>query len=96
VKITKLVRLAGSGTTGLAAVSQNRRCLLIDNNATYCQVAQRRLSEEAVIPKSNGRYPTLESNGHEAVKLLDAASSKPMPRLQSVNYSSAKRKKKSH
>jgi DNA modification methylase len=84
---------AGSGTTGLAAISQNRRCLLIDNNATYCQVAQRRLSEEAVSPKSNGQYPAHESNGHEQVKLLDAPSSKPMPKSKPVRYSISKRKK---
>jgi hypothetical protein len=84
---------AGSGTTGLAAISQNRRCLLIDNNATYCQVAQRRLSEEAVIPKSNGHYSEHESNGHEQVKLLDAPSSKPMPKSKPVRYSISKRKK---
>jgi site-specific DNA-methyltransferase (adenine-specific)/site-specific DNA-methyltransferase (cytosine-N4-specific) len=80
---------SGSGTTGLAAISQNRRCLLIDNNPTYCQIALRRLREEAVIPKSNG---------HEQVKLLDAPliSSKPMPKSQPVHYSITKRKKGSH
>lgn len=34
---------AGSGTTGLAALSLGRRCLLIDNNVQYCQEAVRRL-----------------------------------------------------
>jgi DNA modification methylase len=87
---------AGSGTTGLAAISQNRRCLLIDNNATYCQVAQRRLSEEANIPKSNGRYPDRKSNGHEQVALLDApqSSSKLVPKAQPVSYFPAKRRKR--
>ena len=37
---------AGSGTTGIAALSLGRRSLLIDNNPTYCQEAIRRLREE--------------------------------------------------
>ena len=37
---------AGSGTTGIAALSVNRRCVLIENSAAYCQVALRRLREE--------------------------------------------------
>ena len=37
---------AGSGTTGIAALSLGRRCVLIDNNPTYCQEAIRRLREE--------------------------------------------------
>jgi len=87
---------AGSGTTGLAAISQNRRCLLIDNNATYCQVAQRRLSEEAAIPKSNGCYPEYKTNGQEQVALLDApqTSSKPVPKAQAISYLSPKRRKR--
>ena len=56
---------AGSGSTGLAAISQNRRYVLIDNNATYCQIAERRLIEEAVIPKSNGRHSFPQANGLE-------------------------------
>jgi len=37
---------AGSGTTGIAALSLGRRSVLIDNNPTYCQEAIRRLREE--------------------------------------------------
>lgn len=37
---------AGSGTTGLAALSLGRQCVLIDNNAAYCQQAIKRLREE--------------------------------------------------
>jgi site-specific DNA-methyltransferase (adenine-specific) len=37
---------AGSGTTGIASLSLCRRCVLIDNNPTYCQEAIRRLREE--------------------------------------------------
>jgi len=85
---------AGSGTTGLAAISQNRRCILIDNNSTYCQIALRRLRDEAVIPKSNGNYPCHESNGQEQVALLDAlqTKSKQLPKAKPVRYT-IKRKK---
>lgn len=38
----------GSGTTGIAALSVGRECVLIDNNAMYCQQAIKRLREEAV------------------------------------------------
>ena len=38
----------GSGTTGLAALSAGRRCVLIDNNPDYCQQALKRLREEGV------------------------------------------------
>jgi DNA modification methylase len=37
---------AGSGTTGIAALSLGRSCMLIDNNPTYCQEAIRRLRVE--------------------------------------------------
>lgn len=37
---------AGSGTTGIAALSANRRCVLIDNNPDYCQTALGRLRDE--------------------------------------------------
>ena len=37
----------GSGTTGIAALSLNRRCLLIDNNVEYCRVAAARIEKEA-------------------------------------------------
>ena len=38
---------AGSGTTGIAALSLSRSCILIDNNLVYCQAAIQRLKEEA-------------------------------------------------
>ncbi|HEY0171170.1 MAG TPA: site-specific DNA-methyltransferase [Pyrinomonadaceae bacterium] len=41
----------GSGTTGLAALSVGRRCLLIDNNEQYCQAAIKRLREEGAAQK---------------------------------------------
>jgi DNA modification methylase len=37
----------GSGTTGIAALAAGRRGILIDNNPEYCQLALRRLREEA-------------------------------------------------
>jgi len=38
----------GSGTTGIAALSIGRRCVLIENNEQYCQAAIKRLREEGV------------------------------------------------
>ncbi len=38
---------AGSGSTGIAALLNNRNCLLIDNNMEYCHLAQERLHAEA-------------------------------------------------
>ncbi len=38
---------AGSGTTGIAALSSSRNCVLIDNNLEYCEKAVKRLQEEA-------------------------------------------------
>jgi 16S rRNA G966 N2-methylase RsmD len=84
---------AGSGSTGLAAISQNRRCVLIDNNEVYCKTAERRLIEEAFVPKSNGRHDVTQANGFEQAKLLDAPPSKPMPKSKPVRYSISKRKK---
>lgn len=37
----------GSGTTGIAALSLSRHCVLIDNNQAYCKVAKERLKKEA-------------------------------------------------
>ena len=47
----------GSGTTGLAAMSLSRQCVLIDNNAEYCQIAIKRLRDEglALDHEVNGR-----------------------------------------
>ncbi|MGQ0540535.1 MAG: DNA methyltransferase [Blastocatellia bacterium] len=42
----------GSGSTGVAALSLGRRCVLIDNNPQYCREARRRLSLEEV-PDNN-------------------------------------------
>ena len=37
----------GSGTTGIAALSLQRDCMLIDNNEEYCRVAYERVLKEA-------------------------------------------------
>jgi len=39
---------SGSGTTGIAALSIGRKCILIDNNPVYCQEAVKRLQKEAM------------------------------------------------
>ncbi|NJN43869.1 MAG: site-specific DNA-methyltransferase, partial [Anaerolineae bacterium] len=36
----------GSGTTGISALSLDRNCLLIDNQESYCRVAEQRLKSE--------------------------------------------------
>jgi site-specific DNA-methyltransferase (adenine-specific)/site-specific DNA-methyltransferase (cytosine-N4-specific) len=84
---------AGSGSTGLAAISQNRRCVLIDNNEAYCKIAERRLIEEAFVPKSNGRHSVTQSEEIEQPKLLDAPISKALPKPKSVHYKIPRRKK---
>jgi DNA modification methylase len=50
---------AGSGTTGVAALSLGNRSVLIDNNAQYYQEAIRRLGEQGTIQQKNG-HPELE------------------------------------
>jgi site-specific DNA-methyltransferase (adenine-specific) len=40
---------AGSGTTGIAAVQENRPFVLIDNNPQYCKQAQQRLLKESKV-----------------------------------------------
>lgn len=37
---------SGSGSTGIAALSNNRNCILIDNNRDYCNVAFERIKLE--------------------------------------------------
>lgn len=37
---------AGSGSTGIAALANNRNCLLIDNNLEYCNIAKDRVQKE--------------------------------------------------
>ena len=36
----------GSGSTGIAALKNNRNCLIVDNNHEYCQIAHTRLTNE--------------------------------------------------
>jgi site-specific DNA-methyltransferase (adenine-specific) len=56
---------AGSGTTGIAALALSRRCILIDNNSSYCKIAAERLKKEAVASPNEvswNRHPrTLRS-----------------------------------
>lgn len=42
---------SGSGTTGIAALSLGKKCVLMDNNLRYCQEAIRRLREECLVSK---------------------------------------------
>ncbi|MCX6252186.1 MAG: site-specific DNA-methyltransferase [Bacteroidetes bacterium] len=36
----------GSGSAGIAALKNNRNCLLVDNNFKYCQIAEDRMNRE--------------------------------------------------
>lgn len=47
---------AGSGTTGIAALSLGRSCVLIDNNLGYCEEAVKRVQEEAAATPNEVRF----------------------------------------
>ena len=49
---------SGSGTTGIAALSLGRPCVLIDNNPQYCEEAVKRLKTEVQVEK-NGKINNL-------------------------------------
>lgn len=59
----------GSGTTGIAALSVARDCVLIDNNKQYCQEALKRLREEAMakdselLPAQRTFYEVIQGQG---------------------------------
>lgn len=69
----------GSGTTGLAALRENRHCVLIDNNKTYYEIAVERLQSEecAVIIPVEADKPSLSTYHHgdspQQPHLLDAS-----------------------
>jgi site-specific DNA-methyltransferase (adenine-specific) len=47
---------AGSGTTGIAALSLKRSCVLIDNNISYCEETARRLENEAAATPQEVKF----------------------------------------
>jgi site-specific DNA-methyltransferase (adenine-specific)/site-specific DNA-methyltransferase (cytosine-N4-specific) len=49
----------GSGTTGIAALSLQRRAVLIDNNLDYCHAAIRRLREEVAAEPNEVLFQTI-------------------------------------
>ncbi len=64
----------GSGTTGIAALSLGRSCVLIDNNLKYCEEALRRLRDEAAARHDEVRFVNHDhANGasHVQNKLLE-------------------------
>lgn len=83
---------AGSGTTGIAAVAAGRRCVLIDNNQKYCDLALRRIGEESVETKGNGRYRSQTSAQWQQNKLLEAGKAAALPKKHSVTYPRKKRR----
>lgn len=51
---------AGSGTTGVAAVLEGRRCILIEKEPAYCDIIRSRVAEASGAgPNSLFRQPTL-------------------------------------
>lgn len=46
----------GSGTTGIAALTTGRNCILIDNNEMYCQEAVDRIKREVKVIKGVVNY----------------------------------------
>jgi site-specific DNA-methyltransferase (adenine-specific) len=57
----------GSGSTGIAASSLNRRCVLIDNNSKYCELAKKHLQEKSF--KRNGNHR--KANGIYEIQMND-------------------------
>jgi len=47
---------AGSGTTGIAALSLGRSCVLIDNNLAYCEEMVKRLENEAAATSQEVKF----------------------------------------
>lgn len=84
---------AGSGTTGVAALAVGRRCVLIDNNAKYCELAIRRIAEEGVETKSVGQGRAYPEPQPEQCYLFDSPSS-PLPLPPPQPAPSARRKHK--
>lgn len=50
---------AGSGTTGIAAAKEGRRCLLIEKTRDYAEVARRRVAEAMGVGKGSLFAPSL-------------------------------------
>ncbi len=67
---------AGSGTTGIAALALDCNCVLIDNRQTYCDVAIKRLENEAGAQRlvhfaSAGSNTCISRQMHEQLRLLE-------------------------
>jgi len=53
---------AGSGTTGLAALLEDRNCILVDNNEEYCEIAKKRIEREFTNGRADKINISRESN----------------------------------
>ncbi len=81
----------GSGTTGIAALSAGRKCILIDNNKAYCDLAARRIAEETTLTKANGRYTSSASRTWEQASLLETTKGLPPRKKKPVTYARPRR-----
>lgn len=59
---------AGSGSTGIAALANNRNCLLIDNNLEYCTIAKDRIQKEVGNLFNEVSINALSDHYREAVR----------------------------
>jgi hypothetical protein len=85
---------AGSGTTGIAAISAGRRCILIDNNASYCQLAANRISDEgATVRRSGDMVIVEEERPHQSAFLDPSKSASVKGNGVSVSYKSRKKRR---
>lgn len=53
---------AGTGTTGLAAMAEGCRCILIEREPEYCEIIRRRV-REANVPKQRDLFSGLDQDG---------------------------------
>jgi len=83
---------AGSGTTGIAAVAAGRRCVLMDNNQKYCDLALRRIGEENVEPRTNGGYRLQPAGSWQQNMLLEGKKSAKLRKKRTVKYPCPKRR----
>ncbi len=56
----------GSGTTAIAALSEGRDCVLVDNNAQYCEIAYRRIMQECQADNFEVSFNQIQGSHNQA------------------------------